>query len=233
MLICAGVLLHLLTKKKTSYQYLYLFLGWFVLGTQYSRNYVWGYLGIVILAFDLLCDTNFDAIYERITPKKWAGFLPFVFFFAIILIVRPPMKMPGDEDMSTPYGAIDYIKEHSPEGAAVLTEYNDGGFFQWYGYKTYLDPRADGYMPGYTGGYDLLHEYLMMIYLGDWNMMSALIEKYDFDYAYVYSSTKWEHYFASSDEYRCVYTCKRQRDAVGREVSQQDTICGKLYERFR
>ena len=233
MLICAGVLLHLLTKRETYYQYFYLFLGWFILGTQYSRNFVWGYLGILMLAFQMLHDTDFSKTYEKVTPKKWVGFLPFVLFFAVILLCKPKMKMPGDEDMSTPYGAIEYIQAHSPEGAAVLTEYNDGGFFQWYGYKTFLDPRADGYMPGYTGGYDIIHEYLQAIYLGDWNTMETIIEKYDFDYAYVYSSTKWEHYFAQSDEYECVYECQRKKDAVGRDVAKTDTIRGKLYMRIR
>ena len=233
MLVCAGVIIHAITYKYISYQHFYLFLGWLFLGTQYSRNYIWAFLGILIVTFTLLRDTDFTKRYRIITPQNWLGFWPFIPFLVISLLSRPRVISPDENNINTPKDVVEYIQTYTPERNRILNEFDNGGYFEWNGFKTYLDTRADAFLPKYTGGYDFFHEYLQMAYYADLNQIHEIVENYDFDYAYVSDSTKLYLYFVNSSDYEYILSVREKYDTEGYPVPLDEAEKGVLFRRIK
>ena len=226
----AGVILYVLTKRKIGYQHFYIFCGLLLLGIMHKRNDIWGLLGITLAGCVLLKDTNFSKVYERTAPKTLLGFWPFIIFYALCIIGHPKPDQPEDENLNTPHSVIAYIRENTPDCRAVFTEDDCGGFFEWYGYKTYMDTRADAFMPTYTGGHNILREYLMMTYLSDFSGIEAVLQKYDFEYAYIYNSSRLNLYFDNSEEYEQVLRVREMYDYDGYKTSPPQNV-GILYRK--
>ena len=231
MIICAGVIIHLCTKKTVRYQHFYLFLGWLYLGCHYSRNFAWAFLGILVVAFTFLKDTDFHKRYVIITPKTLLGFWPLLLILVIAVIIRPRAITAYESDIDMPRAAVEYIKEHSPECDRIFNEYNSGGYFEWYGFKTYMDTRADAFMPAYTGGRDIFHEYVKAVFYDDLANIELVVDKYDFEYAYTYETSRLYMYFMQSPDYEYVLSVRQQYDTDGYKVDPADATKGVLFRR--
>ncbi len=209
IIVCVMVLLYAILKKKTSYEYLYIFAGLTFLGVNQSRNMHWGFLGIIILAFDVLKDTNFMTNYSRFVPKKVTGFLPFTIFLIFILLFRPQMFGKGlncnleyEQTLEKMISIIEQDPDHSKN---IFNDNGMGNYLEYKGYNIYLDTRMDGSMPGFTGGYDILGEYKNLNFMAGKAAFKAILDKYDYDYAIVMTNGRLSLYMQLSDDYELLY----------------------------
>ena len=71
----------------------------------------------------------------------------------------------------------------------IYTEYSDGSLFEYYGFKPYIDARAEVFIDKLNGKEDILEEYIKFNL--DVEFREEFINKYDFDY-YVVSSGNFD-----------------------------------------
>lgn len=210
IILCARGLLHAISKKKTSYEYFYIFAGLVFLGVNQSRNFHWGFLGITILAFDLLKGTDFMACYDRFVPKKMILYFPFILFVAAIIVCHPDMYglncNRGYEQVLDE--AISKMEEDPDKN--VFNDNGVGGYLEWKGYNIYLDTRMDGCMPGFTGGIDILGDYKALSFYASKEQMESIMAKYDFKYALVKKASRLSLYFQMCDGFEKVYEGKAE-----------------------
>ena len=65
----------------------------------------------------------------------------------------------------------------------IYTGYGDGAYFEYHGYKPYLDPRAEVFLKKNNGKEDILEEWYGLT-KGAVNIRDFL-DKYDFDYIFI------------------------------------------------
>ena len=57
-------------------------------------------------------------------------------------------------------GAMDYLLEHyDPDEVVLYADYNNGGYPEFRGVKSYIDPRAEVFLKGFNGKEDILAEF--------------------------------------------------------------------------
>ena len=81
---------------------------------------------------------------------------------------------------SEPTKILEYLNENveDKESVKIYTDYNTGGFFEFYGYKVYLDPRAEVFLEnGVLLEYNKVESGLLNY--------DEFLDKYDFDYLVV------------------------------------------------
>ncbi len=84
---------------------------------------------------------------------------------------------------------LTYLNENASKDIKLYTDYSDGSLFEYYGYKPYIDSRAEVFLKKMNNKEDILKEYI------DFNLdidsREKFIKKYDFDY-YVISDDYYE-----------------------------------------
>ena len=109
-----------------------------------------------------------------------------VLSFAVVFggIVKDGVKWSGDVRNAEQFGAKDAAvcvesaglqKEHT-----IYTDYNTGGYFEFLGYKPYLDARAEAFITQNNGEFDYFVEYgKASVHI---QYSKALLNKYQFDF---------------------------------------------------
>ena len=98
-----------------------------------------------------------------------------------------------------------WLAENAPIGSKVYTCFNDGGLLEFYGFKAYIDPRAELFYKEMNGQKDIMSEW--------WAMKSGeldfndLVAEYDFDYIFVNGISDSSLYYGLyiSPEYTLIY----------------------------
>ena len=95
---------------------------------------------------------------------------------------------------------LEYLNKNADKDIKLYTEYSFGSLFEYYGYKPYLDSRAEVFIEKMNNKEDILKEYI--IFNLDETSRDKFIEKYDFDY-YVISNDYFDviEYLLNHKEY--------------------------------
>lgn len=120
--------------------------------------------------------------------------------------------------------AAEYLDENVKSDISVYTDYNNGQYLQWKGYKTYIDARAEVYLKANNGKEDIMKEFCDLesreIDYQDF------LDKYKFDYLVVEDSDILFSYLQiDSYGYKLVYSYSF------REGSAKDERLVNIYER--
>ena len=77
----------------------------------------------------------------------------------------------------------DYLDKNASSNIKLYTNYNDGGYMEYRGYKCYIDSRAEVFLKSNNAKEDIFDEYHNLIY----GMINAkeFLEKYQFDFILV------------------------------------------------
>ncbi len=132
----------------------------------------------------------------------WAG------VFAAVLgsvAVVAGMVLIDDRPREELAAAVDAIDEDAvadeKRDLKIYTGYNDGGYLEYRGYRTYLDPRGEVFLKSNNGKEDILDEW---IDLGEGKIkVEEFVDKYDFDYIVAEEDEKL--YEMESGEYELIY----------------------------
>lgn len=116
----------------------------------------------------------------------------------------------------------DYIEDnYNLEDVRLFTYFDDGGYYQFRGIKTYIDPRAEVFFKKLNKEKDIFTEYLK-IYNDEVDFdYEKFLYKYNFTHLVVFPDTLIDKYLDESEEYEVVYTVKYQYD--------ENKIYQKLY----
>ena len=88
-----------------------------------------------------------------------------------------------DKNKNELYDIVNYLDGVSDKNIKLYTGYDDGGYLQYRGYKTYIDPRAEVFLKANNKKEDIMVEYYNL-QCGRINAYSFL-DKYNFDYLIV------------------------------------------------
>lgn len=97
------------------------------------------------------------------------------------------------------------LKKYDKKKIKLYVGYDDGGYTEFRGIKSYIDPRAEVFLKSNNGRFDIFDEYLS-VYSGDMSP-GGLISKYNFTHILVVDSEKFFYkYMSSSKKYSLFYS---------------------------
>ena len=100
----------------------------------------------------------------------------------------------------------DYIEKNYDLNKIVLyTDYNSGGYFEFRGIKSYIDPRAELFVKSFNKKFDYLDEYFSSRNDKKFNK-DEFIEKYRFTHIIVPYDSLFDKYLEDNDDYELVYS---------------------------
>ena len=86
----------------------------------------------------------------------------------------------------------------------MFTEFDDGSYYEYHGYKCYIDSRAEVFIKSINHKEDIFHEYYLLFTKKlDYN---TFINKYNFDYMVVNKDSGLYDYLLKKDIYELVLT---------------------------
>ena len=181
----------------------YLFAGTFILGCVCYRNYYYAAIGFFMLIVDVLKNTNFEKIHDFINKQSKAVIMLAMLALAVTVCYAVNTGAHRDADwVGEPIAAVKYLDENAETGSAVYTEFNNGAFMEWAGYKVYIDARPELYLEKINNKEDVLDEFLDVYYSLDREMYSAFVQKYHFDYFLVTESSLMDAFLQCDEAYQ-------------------------------
>ena len=118
--------------------------------------------------------------------------------------------------------AIDKMQEdidkNNVTDLRLFNGFNTGGYLEFKGYTTYIDPRADSFVKEANHEYDYLTEYFNLI--NGKKDYKKVFNKYNFNYAFVDINSEKPLYvnLKSDENYKLIY--KNKKNAVFKKISQ-------------
>lgn len=168
--------------------FFYIICGTGILSLSHTRNAVYFLLGFLLYGIVIMNTVH-------ISVKKMHKFTMPIFTIAIILFsgsvvptaMKDIIKAPRVEDKSmTPQVAVEYFsKNHVDKDCKIYTNFNCGGFLEWHGYKSFMDPRPELYFKTLNGKMDIFSDYNAIRKTYDADKLRDFIKKYDFEWMIV------------------------------------------------
>ena len=205
--IAVAMILYIFGKKRNiRIRWLLLIFGFLALGINTSKamSYV-----ILVLLFPLaavykdVLINNWGSRKIRWMAASWCGILATVLTITVA-VARAPQAIDGpNKQMISAVNELDKdVGEIDKKSLKIYTNFNQGGFLEYRGYKPYIDPRMEVFLKDNNGKEDIFVEfydfYNRRIGVEDFTA------KYDFDYLIV---MEYEDYLYDydRDDYKMIY----------------------------
>lgn len=94
---------------------------------------------------------------------------------------------------------VKYLEKNASKEIKLYTNFNDGAYYEYFGYKPYIDSRAEIYFKANNKVEDVFFEYYNL--LNGKIRAEDFIKKYDFEYFVVSDNEYLYSYLAKNDEY--------------------------------
>ena len=187
------------------------------------KNYIFVGIGSYLL-IAYFCR---DAKVKKIIPRKTNKYSTLIIWIVCIICgiylvvgnIGDVTKWTEDYDTQlTPAKAVAYMQKHGG-GNKVYTEFGNGGYFEYMGYKVFIDARPELYFKKMNHHKDTINDYLDFRFCGDRKKIDSLMEHYDFDYMCVSKNEPMECYLSfrddikpvvETDEYTLYKVCKER-----------------------
>ncbi|MGE5629012.1 MAG: hypothetical protein ACM3X7_13045 [Solirubrobacterales bacterium] len=133
----------------------------------------------------------------------------------VVFIVLYKNTHPGMEKQQDLIKCVEYLEKFDKNKVILYTGFNEGGFLEFKGFKTYIDPRAEVFFKSNNKKSDIMKEYIQLqsgeIYykdvLKEYNFTHLLVEKNDIFYIYLDYDAEYQLIYSSS--YYKIYEHKR------------------------
>ena len=224
-IMIAGVLILCIygpTKKDIRMRHLLMFFGFFALGI----NSVKGMSELILVAYMPIAAAYKKIKVEKILYSKtgrnalimWSGVVAIPCAIACAAILLPNLDNYPDKASFEGLNAIDESVEKSnlsKNDLKIYAGYNDGGYVEFRGYKSYLDPRAEVFLKNNNGKEDILQEYVD--YITRTITTDEMLAKYDFDYLFVRSKDD-PAYQLDDKKYEILYSDENSETIIYKKV---------------
>ena len=111
----------------------------------------------------------------------------------------------------------------SIDDVVLFVEFNEGGFTEFLGFKSYIDPRAELFFKKYNNKDDIFLESLE-IENNPYYDYDSFIDKYKFTHLIVKTDTYLDKYLNNNSDYEIVFNQYFNSET-------KDVVIKKLYER--
>lgn len=175
--ICNLLILKYSNKKNIRVAHLLLFYGTFFMSLSSVRNislFIIGTLPFLVKYFQFKDINKFEL------NKGWIinYIIIFIIFIAVFIFALNDNRHIFEHVVND---AVVYLNNHEEnKNVKIYTEYHFGSTFEYYGYKPYLDTRAEVFIKKMNKKEDILEEYIR--FNTDISFRDEFIKKYDFDY---------------------------------------------------
>jgi hypothetical protein len=195
--------------KKINIRYLLLLGGTSYLALSHIKSIPYFGIAFVITMSSLLTDVNLKEVYLNyvnkikfkniknilIAPSKWSfKYIKLALFVTtLMLIFDSYTTVISEAKLEHPYETmVDYLDNNEPnKDVTIFTDYGDGGYLEWRGYKPYIDPRGDVFIKATNKKFDLFQE---LVDAQQGIKTEEFINKYNFDYLILQEDDKDEIY---------------------------------------
>lgn len=190
-------------EEKIDAPFFYILCGTAIMGTMHLRNLIYAYVGILLFLCEMVRQN------KQTVKSMVYGNLAFAFFlgsiaFAWIGISGKVMDYKQDDDVYSPVKAIAYLDEHEEKDVKVFTEFNNGAYFEWNGYRCFVDPRPELYFKKLNHKADVFQEYQELIQTTEPGKIDAFFEKYQCEYACVSRRSSLNLYLSMQEDWEPV-----------------------------
>ena len=103
---------------------------------------------------------------------------------------------------------IEYLDENANKDIVLFTDYLFGSYVEFYGYKPYIDTRAEVFLKKNNGKEDILVEYFNI--LEGKVDIDKFLDKYNFDYVMVNKGENIYKHIKNDDDYELVFKSKNK-----------------------
>ena len=206
----------------------FFFAGFLLITLIAEKNVMLFMLALIMLYADLAERVDSGPVWQVFTiPVAWGRYLllgcSLVISVALIVIggacrvgqtpdgsyyLNEPLQRDLSDREIYPDAAIRYIlqEEHSPERIKVLSSFNNGSTFLFYGIgHVFIEPKTEPYVKEINHRSDVISEYCWLIQAADREGIRSFLNKYDFDYIVCTPAMRGlELYLQMSGDYCCV-----------------------------
>ena len=171
-------LIILLNSKKDNFKisHLLLFYGTFFMSLTSIRNFSLFIIATIPFLVKYFKFQDDDKLY---LSKGWI--VNFIFIIIIFLgVFTTSIKTKKYQFEHASEEVALYLDKTESKDIKLYTDYSDGSLFEYYGFKPYLDARAEVFIDKINGKKDILEEYIK--FNVDEKFREEFINKYDFDY---------------------------------------------------
>jgi len=202
------VLIFIFNKKgKTELRFVLLFFGTLILALMNLKGVVYFFIGGVLPIAYFLKNQK-DKIKLNFSDNKGKRLgkflLVFICSFYILCISTSFIKYNPEEDTPKISEAVEYLlSQEKAEDITLYVGYNDRGYTEFYGIKSYLDPRAEVFLKSNNKKEDIFEEYVSL-QCGELYYQEFL-DKYDFTHILADSTDILYTYLAEDKNYSIMY----------------------------
>lgn len=196
LVIIVNLLFIIKNRKNVSIHQLLLFLGFSFMAFLNLKNFAFLIIGTIPF---LVCffKKNFKS---EISIFIILTFLP---IFLIIFLINNNQKqyLIRDDKNSK---IVDYLDKNANKKIKLYTDFDDGSYYEYHGYKCYIDSRAEVFIKSINHKEDIFHEYYLL-FTGKIKYEN-FINKYNFDYMVINKKSDLYKYISHGDVYKKVIT---------------------------
>lgn len=195
-------------KKNNKIRYFLLSMGLIYLSLNHYKAIL--FLGIImplILGYNFKKKTIDKDIEINLFDK--IVYLIGIVGLSIIIIVKTPLS-----DGVIIKEFANYLDKNASYDIKLYTDYNNGSYMEYRGYKCYIDPRAEVFVKANNHTFDIFDEYYDLL-IGEIDV-EAFLNKYQFDYLLVDKRSKY-----LLNELKKNY---KYREVLSKEINKDDII---------
>jgi len=209
-------------KRKLSIRLYLLLIGTALLTFMHNKG--WPYFMIVyfLSLTYLLKDIDIKRIILRIKNKYVIAIskgiylaisviVIFIFLYSTNIWIQRVYKSKEDNIIKE---TVDFMEENYNLDSIILyIDYNNGGYTEYRGIKSYIDPRAEVFFKNNNKKEDIFLEFYNIGRQNDFDF-NKFINKYNFTHILVYCNDDFDKFLIDNDDYKLVYTQKYDKEYI-------------------
>ena len=194
------------TKKKIEIYKLLLFYGTYFMALSNIRN-----IPLFLIVSLVFCSQyiNYKAEYINDFNLKYKIAYILMFICTVGVIISSKNNYIMSDEYLGQRKVLEYMEKNVSKKEPIYTMNTNGGYYSYYGYKTYIDTRAEVFLKKNNHKKEIFHEfYLNMNGRIDYK---KFLDKYKFNYLVVNVNEPLKGYLDSklNTEYKVIYKSKR------------------------
>ena len=207
IIICIGLLYLYKNKGNNKIRYVLLFLG----TTYLTLSHVRGVLFLLISTI-LILSQGTEIKNQKEKTLKVSKKEKIIYIVSTVMLITFSISNIKIDRKNKLQEVVDYLNENTSHSIKLYTEYDYGDYFEYRGYKSYIDARAEVFLKSNNKKEDIFIEYYNII-IGKTDTKKFL-DKYKFDYLVVF----YNNYFMIKElndnkEYEKIkYTNSNEKD---------------------
>ena len=217
IIITTFLVFHQILKHKErtiSSEMFYLFCGCTIMGFMYIRNLIYFLFALTCICIEFITFIKEDKFKAFISKQKsYTCMLTWIIVALAISILSSGMMENINEKVqnnaTTPTNVITYLESNNVnKNTKIYTTFNNGGFFEFYGYKCFIDARPELYFKKLNKTSDVFDDYLSLEDNKKISTYKKFLKKYDFEYLCIPKNSMFDTYMQSNNDYEVVINSK-------------------------